>query len=36
LAVASPSVVDVSTARVASVRTKYPFLEDMASLTYAG
>jgi omega-amidase len=29
-AVASPSVVDVSTARVAEVRARYPFLEDMA------
>jgi predicted amidohydrolase len=29
-AVASPSVVDVSTARVAEVRGKYPFLEDIA------
>jgi predicted amidohydrolase len=36
LAVASPSVVDVSTARVASIRQKYPFLEDMTSLSYAG
>ncbi|MEO5816709.1 MAG: nitrilase-related carbon-nitrogen hydrolase [Gemmatimonadaceae bacterium] len=36
LAVASPSVVDVSTARVASIRAKYPFLEDMTSLSYAG
>ncbi len=29
LAVASPSVVDVSTARVASIRARYPFLEDI-------
>jgi omega-amidase len=29
MAVASPSVVDVSTARVASIRTKYPFLDDL-------
>ena len=36
LAVASPSVVDVSTARVAGIRAKYPFLEDMASLSYVG
>ncbi|MEP6732123.1 MAG: nitrilase-related carbon-nitrogen hydrolase [bacterium] len=29
LAVASPSVMDVSTARVRSIREKYPFLEDI-------
>lgn len=29
MAVASPSVVDVSTERVASIRAKYPFLEDI-------
>lgn len=29
MAVASPSVVDVSTARVAEIRGKYPFLEDI-------
>lgn len=29
IAVASPSVVDVSAARVASIRTKYPFLDDL-------
>lgn len=29
-AVASPSVVDVSTAHVASIRAKYPFLADLA------
>lgn len=28
-AVASPAVVDVSTARVASIRAQYPFLEDL-------
>ncbi len=36
LAVASPSLVDVSTARVSGIRQKYPFLQDMASLSYAG
>jgi len=36
LAIASPSVVDVSTGRVAGIRAKYPFLEDMASLSYSG
>lgn len=30
-AVASPAVVDVSTARVASIRAQYPFLADLAS-----
>ncbi|CAN5842258.1 carbon-nitrogen family hydrolase [soil metagenome] len=30
-AVASPAVADVSTARVASIRAQYPFLEDLAS-----
>ena len=30
VAVASPSVVDVSTSRVAEIRTKYPFLDDLA------
>ena len=30
IAVASPAVVDVSTARVASIRAKYPFLADLA------
>ena len=36
MAVASPSIVDVSAARVASVRAKYPFLEDIRqpSLAY--
>jgi len=36
IAVASPSVVEVSAARVASVRARYPFLEDIrqASHTY--
>lgn len=32
IAVASPSVVDVSTERVAAVRGKYPFLEDIKEL----
>jgi len=31
MAVASPSVVDVSTARVASIRAQYPFLDDLTS-----
>jgi predicted amidohydrolase len=35
LAVASPSVVDVSTARVASIRAKYPFLEDIRQVSPA-
>ena len=30
MAVASPAVVDVSTARVAGIRAKYPFLDDLA------
>lgn len=30
MAVAAPSVVDVSAARVASIRAKYPFLDDLA------
>jgi hypothetical protein len=29
MAVAAPSVVDVSAAHVASVRAKYPFLDDL-------
>ncbi|MEP7000503.1 MAG: nitrilase-related carbon-nitrogen hydrolase [bacterium] len=29
-AVASPAIVDVSTARVASIRSQYPFLDDLA------
>ncbi|MEO7457324.1 MAG: nitrilase-related carbon-nitrogen hydrolase [Gemmatimonadaceae bacterium] len=33
MAVASPAVVDVSTAQVAEIRTKYPFLEDMVQST---
>ena len=33
LAVAAPSVVDVSAAHVASVRAKYPFLNDLAGQT---
>jgi omega-amidase len=35
LAVASPSVVDVSTARVANIRSKYPFLEDIRQVSPA-
>ena len=35
MAVAAPSVVDVSTARVASIRAQYPFLDDMAGNSLA-
>jgi predicted amidohydrolase len=35
MAVAAPSVVDVSAARVASIRAKYPFLDDMAGNSLA-
>jgi predicted amidohydrolase len=35
VAVASPSVVEVSTARVANIRTKYPFLADLATSALA-
>ena len=35
MAVASPSIVDVSAARVASVRTRYPFLEDIRQTSHA-
>jgi predicted amidohydrolase len=31
MAVPSPSIVDVSTARVASIRAQYPFLDDLTS-----
>jgi omega-amidase len=35
MAVASPSIVDVSTSRVASIRAKYPFLEDITQASHA-
>lgn len=33
VAVASPSVVDVSTSRVATIRAKYPYLDDMRQVS---